>query len=167
MSEHVADSPISIDRVDRTRGDGDSVTVRIAGRRLTAGSEAELDTLLVINLHGRRHRFAAGDSGRGDPAPGRWEASFAVPDWAVPVEYGQASIWVGSWLLAVPPVGTKRLATEPSPLPAPEPQPAAPAPAPAFEQEPYATAAAPPIPRPPVPGYPAIEAGRAGPLSGA
>ena len=84
-----ANSPIVIDRVDRSRGGGDGVRLRLAGRRLAAAAETELDALLVVHLHGRRHRFAS-KTALDDPSPGSWEASFTVPDWAVPVEYGQA-----------------------------------------------------------------------------
>lgn len=160
MSDSRAHSPIVIDRVERSRGGGDSVMVRLAGHRLAAATEAELDPLLVIDLHGRRHRFAARRDGQGDRAPGRWEACFAVPDWAVPVEYGQASIWVGSASVPVPPVGTKRRADEPVPgtepsAPASGFESEAPGPAPGLESAPSATAVA----------ARGVQAGRAGPLA--
>jgi len=109
-----AHSPIVIDRVERSRGDGDGVRLRLAGHRLTAATESELDALLIVHLHGRRHRFAATGSGHDDPSPGTWEASFTVPDWAMPVEYGQASLWVGDAAVPVPPVGTRIRVTEPA-----------------------------------------------------
>jgi hypothetical protein len=102
-----AHSPIVIDRVDRSRGGRDSVRLRLGGHRLTVATEPELDALLVVQLHGHRHRFAASKTGDDDPPPGSWEASFTVPDWAVPVEYGQASLWVGEASVPVPPVGTR------------------------------------------------------------
>ena len=137
-----AHSPIVIDRVERSRGDGDAVRLRLGGRRLTAASEPELEALLVVQLHGRRHRFAAAATRAEDPSPGSWRASFTVPDWAVPVEYGQASLWVGQASVSVPPVGTRvRMPKEP------------PAPAPAATASAVAAADA--------------EAGRAGPLADA
>lgn len=153
MQGPVTGSPIVIDRVERSRGGGDSVMLRLAGHRLVAASDAELDALLVIDLYGRRHRFAARRDGQGDRGPGRWEASFAVPDWAVPVEYGQASIWVGSASVPVPPVGTKRRVDEP----AAELDSAPTAPVPGSEPEPSAPAAV----------SASVEAGRSGPLADA
>ena len=109
-----AHSPIVIDRVERSRGDGDAVRLRLGGRRLAAAAEPELDALLVVQLHGHRHRFAAVEDRRRDPSPGSWRASFTVPDWAVPVEYGQASLWVGEASVPVPPVGTRIRMPEPA-----------------------------------------------------
>ena len=192
MSDRYAHSPIVIDRVERSRGDGDSVMLRLTGRRLIAEAEAGLDALLVISVHGRRHRFAAGDGpGQDDAAPGGWKASFAVPDWAVPVEHGQASIWVGSSSIPVPPAGTKRRTGESAPAfesaPASEPaqgftsepQPAAPgaapapqpvAPSPGLGSAPQPAGPAVPLrggPAAPLPPDAGIEAGRAGPLADA
>jgi hypothetical protein len=109
-----AHSPIVIDRVDRSRGDGDAVRLRLGGQRLAVAAERELDALLVVQVHGRRHRFAASKIGDGDTSPGSWEASFTVPDWAVPVEHGQASLWVGEASVPVPPVGTRIRVPEPA-----------------------------------------------------
>ena len=109
-----AHSPIVIDRVERSRGDGDAVRLRLGGHRLAVAADLELDALLVVQVHGRRHRFAASKTGHDDRSPGSWEASFTVPDWAVPVEYGQASLWVGEAPVPVPPVGTRIRAPEPA-----------------------------------------------------
>jgi hypothetical protein len=108
MSElRTVHSPIVIDRVERSRGDGDSVRLRLGGRRLVVASESELDPLLVVQLRGHRYRFAASKSREEDPSPGSWRASFTVPDWAVPLEYGSASLWIGEASVPVPPVGTR------------------------------------------------------------
>jgi hypothetical protein len=144
-----AHSPIVIDRVDRSRGGGDSVRLRLGGHRLTIATEPELDALLVVQLHGHRHRFAASKTGDDNPPPGSWEASFTVPDWAVPVEYGQASLWVGEASVPVPPVGTR--------IRRPEPGFAAPAHEPAGAAQ-LGTVAH---------GAAEAEAGRAGPLADA
>jgi hypothetical protein len=109
-----ANSPIVIDRVERSRGDGDTVRLRLRGRRLVAAAESELDPLLVVQLHGRRHRFAASKSGDENPSPGTLRVSFTVPDWAVPVESGMASLWVGDASVPVPPVGTRIRTPEPA-----------------------------------------------------
>lgn len=110
-----AHSPIVIDRVERSRGDGDMVRLRLRGRRSATAAEPELDALLVVRLRGMRHRFAASKTADEDPSPGSWRASFTVPDWAVPVEYGQASLWVGEASAPVPPVGTRIRVSEPAP----------------------------------------------------
>ena len=53
------DTPVAIDRVDRARGSGDGVRLRLSGRRLESGHGPEPEPLLVIQLQGRRHRFPA------------------------------------------------------------------------------------------------------------
>jgi hypothetical protein len=138
-----AHSPIVIDRVKRSRGDGDTVRLRLRGRRLAAAAESDLDALLVVQLHGYRHRFAGSKAGDEDPSPGSWRASFTVPDWGVPVEYGQASLWVGEVSVPVPPVGTRIRMPEPAASSAP-----------AASEPPAVSAAA-----------AEAEAGRAGPLA--
>ena len=144
-------SPIVIDRVERSRGDGDTVRLRLGGHRLAVAAELELDALLVVQAHGRRHRFAASKTGHDDTSPGSWESSFTVPDWAVPVEYGQASLWVGEASVPVPPVGTRIRVPEPALTAAAH----APAGAAQVDAEADRVAAA------------AAEAGRAGPLADA
>jgi hypothetical protein len=171
-----AHSPIVIDRVERARGDGDGVRLRLAGHRLTAAAEAELEPLLIVHLHGRRHRFSAQGDDPVDASPGTWEASFTVPDWAVPVEYGQASLWVGPATVPVPPVGTKLRTAAAIARPVIDPYvmpPAAPAVlAPGSIAEPAPPSSPAPNPPPPTPPGPATayagaEAGRAGPLADA
>jgi chromosome segregation ATPase len=100
--------PLAIDRVERSRAKRDQVRLRLIGHWVSssegwtaAGSEA----LLVVQLHGQRHRFA---STRDDPRdePGlEFTASFTIPDWAVPEQPGQAVLWVGDDVVAVPPPG--------------------------------------------------------------
>ncbi len=120
-----AHNPIVIDRVERARGGGDTVRLRLRGRRLTTATEPEVDPLLVVQLHGHRRRFAASGAGDEDPTPGSWRATFTVPDWAVPVEYGQASLWIGDASVPVPPVGTRVRTPEAPAAPAPTPAAAA------------------------------------------
>jgi hypothetical protein len=105
-----APPPLAIDRVERSRAKQDQVRLRLTGRWLTgdeaagwAGSGSE--ALLVVQTHGRRHRFAATVENRdGDPSA-EFSASFTLPDWAVPDQAGQAVLWVGDDVVPVPPPG--------------------------------------------------------------
>lgn len=138
-----ATTPLSIDRVERARGKGDQARLRLTGRWWTT-AVAGPDALLVVQMHGRRHRFATvrdpddavggaaalGDVGAsGDVEGGIWTASFEVPDWAVPEQPGQAALWIGSTVVPVPPPGSAPL-SEPVALrhspPPPAPPPAEP-----------------------------------------
>jgi hypothetical protein len=117
-----AEPPIAIDRVERARGQGDDVRLRLGGRWLIddppSGPDAP-QALLVIQLQGRRHRFPASRAAAGAaPLPGTWQAEFTVPSWAVPSRPGQAALWVGTSVIPVGPPGTP-------PVPAPSPDPAA------------------------------------------
>ncbi|MGI8715836.1 MAG: hypothetical protein ACR2NR_22170 [Solirubrobacteraceae bacterium] len=132
-----ADSPIAIDRVERARGEGDSVRLRLSGRWLDSDPThplAEQESLLVIQLQGRRHRFPASrHPARSDaPLPGTWQAEFTIPSWAVPTRPGQAAVWVGNAVVAVDPPGTAS-------TPRPPAEPAVPA-----------SSSLPPSPDPPV-----------------
>jgi hypothetical protein len=122
-----AEPPIAIDRVERARGQGDDVRLRLSGRWLIddppSGPDAP-QALLVIQLQGRRHRFPASRGAAGAaPLPGTWQAEFTVPSWAVPSRPGQAAVWVGTSVIAVGPPGTP-----PEPVPSPEPVVASPEP---------------------------------------
>jgi hypothetical protein len=122
-----AEPPLAIDRVERARGQGDEVRLRLTGRWLIddppSGPDAP-EALLVIQLQGRRHRFPADRApAEAAPLPGIWHAEFAVPSWAVPSRPGQAAVWVGTSVIAVGPPGTP-------PAPAPSPEPAATSPEP-------------------------------------
>jgi hypothetical protein len=122
-----AEPPIAIDRVERARGQGDDVRLRLSGRWLIddppSGPDAP-QALLVIQLQGRRHRFPASRGAPGAaPLPGTWQAEFTVPSWAVPSRPGQAAVWVGASVIAVGPPGTP-----PEPVPSPEPVAASPEP---------------------------------------
>jgi hypothetical protein len=121
--------PIAIDRVERARGQGDDVCLRLSGHWLIDDPPSQPDApeaLLVIQLQGRRHRFPADRSPAGAaPLPGTWQAEFTVPSWAVPSRRGQAAVWVGTSVIAVGPPGTP-----PAPVPAAEPEPPVPEPVP-------------------------------------
>ena len=102
-----ADIPIAIDRVDCRRSDRDGVDLRLTGRWLNGAEQTGNDPLLVVQVQGRRHRFAAeGDS---HPLPaGAWEATFRIPPWAQPRHEGQAALWVGTSVVPVPLPGASR-----------------------------------------------------------
>lgn len=114
-----AEPPIAIDRVERARGQGDDVRLRLSGRWLIEDPPGEPDApeaLLVVQLQGRRHRFPADRAPAGAASlPGAWHAEFTVPSWAVPSRGGQAAVWVGTSVIAVGPPGTP-----PAPVPTPE-----------------------------------------------
>jgi hypothetical protein len=146
-----AEPPIAIDRVERARGQGDDVRLRVSGRWLAGDPPNQVDApeaLLVVQLQGRRHRFPADRAPTGaPPLPGTWQAEFMVPSWAVPSRPGQAAVWVGTSVIAVGPPGTSS-APEPAPPPEPEPAPSlapavAPPPPPAAPVEPESAPAGP------------------------
>ncbi len=113
-----AEPPIAIDRVERARGPGDDVRLRLSGHWLIQDPPSQPDApeaLLVIQLQGRRHRFPADPLPAGAaPLPGTWQAEFTVPSWAVPTRRGQAAVWVGTSVIAVGPPGMP-----PGPVPSP------------------------------------------------
>jgi len=152
-----ADSPIAIDRVERARGEGENVRLRLSGRWLGPGDPADHDPLLVIQLQGRRHRFPASREPADDPGvPGSWRADFSIPSWAVPSRAGQAAVWVGNAVIAVGPPGSA--AVPASVAAAPDAEPASPAPTSAPPATPAPAALDPALAE-------AIDLGRAGPLA--
>lgn len=153
-----ADLPVAVDRVDRVRGQGEGIKLRLTGRWLGAGDPAEVEPLLVVSLNGRRHRFPPlrgsrnGDVPTAEPTVG-WEATFLLPSWAEPRQPGQAALWVGEALIPVPPPGGPL----PEPVAAPQARalptaptaPSAPSapvgpPGPAAERRPFQRLPAPP-----------------------
>jgi hypothetical protein len=171
-----ADTPVAIDRVDRTRGDDEGVRLRLTGRWLGSGDAAEQEPLLVIQLQGRRHRFPALRDERATPAlpAGAWEATFSVPAWAEPRQEGQAALWLGNAVVPVPVPGTVTAGVGAAPASEPPagvppaagmPPPAAATPVmPAAGVSPPAppSAPAPPGASPPPP---IVDSGRPGPLA--
>ena len=112
MPETASHSPLALDRVERSRAAKGQVRLRVAGRWRGPGEMTRdgSEALLVVQLHGRRHRFPAARDARSDAAPAapgtRFSASFTIPDWAVPEQAGQALLWVGEVVVPVPPPGT-------------------------------------------------------------
>ena len=114
-----ADIPLAVDRVDRARGGGDGVTLRMTGRWLRPADAAQSLPLLVVQVQGRRHRFAPADGGDGPAARnGAWEATFNLPSWAEPHREGQAALWVGTAVVPVPLPAPRSIVAPPVP-PAP------------------------------------------------
>jgi hypothetical protein len=160
MTDPVIQTPLAIDRVERARAKHDQVRLRLSGRWLTDALSEQEPTLLVVQLHGRRLRFPAGEDGRED-APGAaagvpFAASFTVPDWAVPEQPGQAVLWVGEAVVPVPPPGMA-----PAPPSAPTPPPAAAESAAASIQSPVGE----PVEPAPGPSPAGSPSGRSGPLA--
>jgi predicted nucleic acid-binding Zn-ribbon protein len=100
-----ADTPVAIDRVDCTRTGADGVELRLTGRWTADGEASGAEPLLVIQLQGRRHRFAPDRDGY-TPPPGSWAATFQLPSWAQPRQEGQAALWVGTSVVPIPLPGT-------------------------------------------------------------
>ncbi|MFL5862818.1 MAG: hypothetical protein ACJ780_18915 [Solirubrobacteraceae bacterium] len=97
------DSPLAIDRVDRARGEKSGVSLRLTGRWLRPVDAAQRAPLLVVEVQGRRHRFAPhGGAHAGESAAGQWAATFNLPSWAEPRRDGQAALWVGTSIVPVP-----------------------------------------------------------------
>jgi hypothetical protein len=96
-----ADAPVAIDRVDYTRNDPGGIELRLRGRWLGGSEASGSEPLLVVQVQGRRHRFAPAGDGHSVP-PGAWEARFRLPPWAQPRHEGQAALWVGTSVVPVP-----------------------------------------------------------------
>ena len=126
-----ASTPLAIDRIQSSRSGAGRLRLRLSGRWLDPqGRAGEDEELLVVQVQGRRHRFPPSPDDEGDrdanPEPGRWSAVFTVPAWAEPRHEGQAALWLGNAVIAVPPLrgsyGTGTPATAES-QPSPEPTP--------------------------------------------
>jgi hypothetical protein len=155
---------LRIERANSWRIDDETVLVSLSGRWSGPAHESAGDELLVVEVSGRRYRYPARSQGAESPmavaGPRFWTASFELPAWAEPRSAGQASVWIGSSAIEVPPVGREpeagREATS------------APAPAHAlqFAQAPAADSPSWPAPAPVRPrGEPAAEDSRSGPLA--
>jgi hypothetical protein len=113
-----AHMPVAIDRVDCTRSDRDGIELRVTGRWLAAEQGGAAEPLLVVQVSGRRHRFAPARESF-TPPPGVLEATFRIPPWAQPRHEGQAALWVGTSVVPVPlpggsPDGIHRLPPPPA-----------------------------------------------------
>lgn len=100
-----ADLPLEIDRVHGSRPSAGEIRLVLGGTWRGDGGAPRQDVLLVVQVEGRRHRFPAERDQRSIvAAPGRWQATFAVPDWAQPRQEGQAAVWIGDSVVPVPPL---------------------------------------------------------------
>jgi hypothetical protein len=112
-----ADTPLAVDRADRTRSADGGVALRLTGRWLHPPAIDQTEPLLVIQVQGRRHRFAASPNGDGPAEQGTWEATFHLPSWAEPEREGQAALWVGTAVVPVPLGRSAARAWPPPPTP--------------------------------------------------
>jgi uncharacterized coiled-coil DUF342 family protein len=171
MTEPVStDLPLEIDRLHGSRSSAGEIRLVVTGRWPGGPpGPAEQDALLVIQVEGRRHRFAPDPGGLETDArlhDGGWTATFTIPAWAEPRREGQAALWMGSSVIPLPTLHASQHEAPPalaSAIPAPPPGGGPPPP----PQEP-STMSPPPAPVPglslaAVPGAP--EARRSGPLA--
>lgn len=109
MSSFVSDpTPLDIDDVQHLRETAGEIRLRVSGRWRGAAPPSDAESaLLVIQIEGRRHRFAPVQD-VGPPALGRWTAAFVVPGWAEPRREGQAALWIGEAVVPIPPIGASR-----------------------------------------------------------
>jgi hypothetical protein len=102
---------LRIERADSSRIDDETVAVSLSGRWTGSAHEAAGDELLVVEVSGRRYRYPARSQSAESPAalagPRSWTARFELPAWAEPRSAGQASLWIGSSVIEVPPVGSE------------------------------------------------------------
>ena len=101
-------TPLAIDRIQSSRSGAGRLRLRLNGRWLDPQRAGEEEELLVVQVQGRRHRFPPSpDDDRerdADQGPDRWSAAFDVPAWAEPRHEGQAALWLGNAIIAVPPL---------------------------------------------------------------
>jgi DNA repair exonuclease SbcCD ATPase subunit len=100
-----AELPLAIDRVHGSRASPGEIRLALSGAWHGSGQPAADEPLLVVQVEGRRHRFPADrDDRAAELPPGRWRATFSVPDWAEPRHEGQAAVWIGNAVVPVPPL---------------------------------------------------------------
>src|ERR1035437_4263044 len=91
---------LRIERVASSRIDDDTVLVSLAGRWTGPVHEAAGDERLVVEVRGRRYRYAARTQGGASPVavagPSSWWASFGWPGWARPRRPGRGPPGVGN-----------------------------------------------------------------------
>ncbi|MEA2211661.1 MAG: hypothetical protein QOF83_1609 [Solirubrobacteraceae bacterium] len=88
-----------------SRPSAGEIRLALSGAWHGPGTDAGQEPLLVVQIEGRRHRFPADRDDRNEElAPGRWRATFSVPDWAQPRHEGQAAVWIGNVVIPVPPL---------------------------------------------------------------
>jgi hypothetical protein len=104
-----APTPLEIDDVQSARVAAGETRLTLSGRWLSSDKPSVAqEPLLVIQVEGRRHRFTP-EAGTDTGSPtGEWRASFVVPAWAEPRRAGQAAVWVGDAVIALPAIHAGR-----------------------------------------------------------
>jgi hypothetical protein len=104
-----APAPLEIDDVQSARVAAGETRLTLSGRWLSPDKPSlAQDPLLVIQVEGRRHRFTP-EAGTDTGSPtGEWRASFVLPAWAEPRRAGQAAVWVGDAVIALPAIHAGR-----------------------------------------------------------
>ena len=104
-----APTPLEIDDVQSARVAAGETRLTLSGRWLSPDKPSlAQDPLLVIQVEGRRHRFTP-EAGTDTGSPtGEWRASFVLPAWAEPRRAGQAAVWVGDAVIALPAIHAGR-----------------------------------------------------------
>ena len=104
-----APTPLEIDDVQSARVAAGETRLTLSGRWLSPDNPSlAQEPLLVIQVEGRRHRFTP-EAGTDTGSPtGEWRASFVLPAWAEPRRAGQAAVWVGDAVIALPAIHAGR-----------------------------------------------------------
>lgn len=104
-----APTPLEIDDVQSARVAAGETRLTLSGRWLSPEKPSlAQEPLLVIQVEGRRHRFTP-EAGTDTGSPtGEWRASFVLPAWAEPRRAGQAAVWVGDAVIALPAIHAGR-----------------------------------------------------------
>jgi hypothetical protein len=97
-----AGSGLGIEAVEWFAEGGENLTVRVTGRWRRGRPTWTGSALLVIEAHGRRHRFPAipEPPSLSGPAPGSWRMSFSVPAALAP--YLRSSAWLKLGVIVMP-----------------------------------------------------------------
>ncbi|MGB9186178.1 MAG: hypothetical protein WCB67_19175 [Solirubrobacteraceae bacterium] len=102
-------TPLEIDDVQSARVAAGETRLTLSGRWLSSDKPSlAQEPLLVVQVEGRRHRFTP-EAGTDTGSPtGEWRASFVLPAWAEPRRAGQAAVWVGDAVIALPAIHAGR-----------------------------------------------------------
>jgi len=97
-------SGLGIETVEWFAEGGENLTVRVTGRWRRGRPTWTGSALLVIEAHGRRHRFPAipEPPSLSGPAPGTWRMSFSVPASLAPYLRGSAWLKLGVVVMPLP-----------------------------------------------------------------
>jgi hypothetical protein len=165
-----SEPPLRIEHAAASQIDNETVLISLSGRWTGPINEPAGDELLVVEVGGRRYRYAARSQGGEDPmaveGPQPWTASFELPVWAEPRRAGQATLWVGTSVIVVPPVGAGPGPAQDSPAQVPQPDAhSGPQPRGLADLQPAASFSGPAPGREPPSRGPPLEDPRSGPLA--